>query len=62
MHRYQQLQNNCFDFVVRFLNAISYGSTTHTKDSVVSNFIARPVAVRSARLASESHRCVHVRV
>jgi hypothetical protein len=34
------MDNNCYDFVIRFLNAISYmGHTAHSKVSIVENII-----------------------
>jgi hypothetical protein len=40
MHRYHQIDNNCYSFVIRFLNEIRYaGSKDHTKEEVVEKFI-----------------------
>ena len=38
--KYQQLKNNCYDYVIRFLDAIRFeGSQTHMKDDIVLRFI-----------------------
>ena len=42
---YRSLENNCYDFAVRFLNSISYmASKNHTKEALVENWIKTPVA------------------
>lgn len=42
--RYHQLQNNCYDFVLRFLNKIAFENrTNHTKEELVQTLIGTPV-------------------
>jgi len=42
--KYHQLQNNCYDFVLRFLNRISYEKrTNHTKEELVQSLIGTPM-------------------
>lgn len=38
--KYQQLENNCYDFVIRFLNSISYkGRNDHMKGPIVEELV-----------------------
>jgi len=42
--KYHQLDNNCYDFVVRFLNEIQYeGKNNHTKEDLVVTLISGKV-------------------
>jgi len=44
--RYHQLNNNCYDFVLRFLNTIQFGGhASHTKESIVKQYVEKPVQV-----------------
>lgn len=37
---YKQLQNNCYDYVIRFLNGIKFeGRENHQKEDIVTRFI-----------------------
>eukprot|EP01095_Lingulamoeba_sp_RSL-Kostka_P017044 TRINITY_DN8636_c0_g1_i2.p1 TRINITY_DN8636_c0_g1~~TRINITY_DN8636_c0_g1_i2.p1 ORF type:complete len:153 (+),score=35.60 TRINITY_DN8636_c0_g1_i2:185-643(+) len=41
---YQQLDNNCFDFVIRFLNIVGYNNKkTHTKFTMAEEILDKPV-------------------
>ena len=44
LHRYQQLSNNCYDFVLRFLNLLSYEQRADwTKEQLARKLIAKPI-------------------
>jgi len=44
IEKYKQLSNNCYDYIIRFLNSIQFdGKTNHTKDDVISRFILKPM-------------------
>lgn len=39
-HKYTSLDNNCYSYVVRFLNCIKFqGRSDHTKESLIKQFI-----------------------
>ncbi|KAL6053583.1 MKRN2 opposite strand [Balamuthia mandrillaris] len=41
---YHALKNNCYDFVIRFLNAIEFeGKKNHTKEDIVGRYLSTPV-------------------
>jgi len=41
---YSQLANNCYDYVIRFLNGIKFeGKEDHTKEGIVARFIQTPI-------------------
>jgi hypothetical protein len=50
--RYHPLDNNCYSFVVRFLNKIKFeGKENHTKASIVDTRIEKPITVLEAFLS-----------
>lgn len=41
---YKQLQNNCYDYVIRFLNGVKFeGRKNHQKEDIVTRFIQAPI-------------------
>eukprot|EP01089_Gocevia_fonbrunei_P021883 TRINITY_DN8653_c0_g1_i1.p1 TRINITY_DN8653_c0_g1~~TRINITY_DN8653_c0_g1_i1.p1 ORF type:complete len:281 (-),score=41.18 TRINITY_DN8653_c0_g1_i1:178-1020(-) len=47
--KYHQLQNNCYDYIIRFLNSIKFGqSENHSKDKIVFQFILTPMQIFEA--------------
>ena len=41
-HKYTALDNNCYSYVVRFLNSIEYqGKSNHTKESLIEQSVSK---------------------
>jgi len=48
---YSQLANNCYDYVIRFLNGIKFeGKEDHTKEGIVARFIRELLSASAALL------------